>query len=406
MSTMPAQAGEPRLVVDAGDWERRQTLVTADWPKEYSAYRSLRDSDGGTIPIQMNAAGHASFILPALARGAAKTYELVPAPPSAGPDADEVQAKPEGGVLKLTAGGRPVLQYQADKGELPRPDIKPIFARGGFLHPILSPSGKLVSDSYPPNHLHHHGIWSPWTKAIFEGRATDFWNMGEGKGTVEFVALDATWSGPVHAGFQARHRFVDLTAPEPRVALHETWVVQVYRAGGAGSGGAGSGSDGHGAVARPYWIFDLSIRQECAGPSPLKLPKYHYGGLGFRGNREWDGKGNAFVLTSEGVTDRLRANESRARWCHIGGQVEGQLTGLAILDHPTNFRAPQPMRIHPTEPFFCYAPSQLGDWAITPEQPYAARYRFIVQDGPPDKAELDRLWNDYAHPPSVRFEAK
>jgi hypothetical protein len=29
-----------------------------------------------------------------------------------------------------------------------------------------------------------------------------------------------------------------------------------------------------------------------------------------------------------------------------------------------------------------------------------------VQDGPPDRAELDRLWNDYAHPPQVKVESQ
>ena len=81
--------------------------------------------------------------------------------------------------------------------------------------------------------------------------------------------------------------------------------------------------------------------------------------------------------------------------------VDGQLAGIAILGHPDNFRAPQPMRIHPDEPFFCFAPSQLGQWEIKPGTPYVSRYRFIVADGPPDEAEINRLWNDYAHPPRV-----
>jgi hypothetical protein len=84
--------------------------------------------------------------------------------------------------------------------------------------------------------------------------------------------------------------------------------------------------------------------------------------------------------------------------------VDGQPAGVGILCHPQNFRAPQPMRIHPNEPFFCYAPSQLGKWEIAPGQKYVSRYRFVVSDGPPDPAELNRLWNDYANPPQVTIE--
>jgi Methane oxygenase PmoA len=153
-------------------------------------------------------------------------------------------------------------------------------------------------------------------------------------------------------------------------------------------------------AASRYAVIDLVSTQRCAGTSALSLPQYHYGGLGFRGRREWDGKDNTFFLTSEGK-DRSNGHGTRARWCHISGAVDGQRAGLAMLDHPGNFRAPQPMRIHPTEPFFCYAPSQLGDWEIVPERPYVSRYRLIAFDGAPEPAELDRLWNDYADPPSV-----
>jgi hypothetical protein len=30
-----------------------------------------------------------------------------------------------------------------------------------------------------------------------------------------------------------------------------------------------------------------SSLQECAGPKPLKINKYHYGGMGLRGNHRW-----------------------------------------------------------------------------------------------------------------------
>jgi hypothetical protein len=109
-------------------------------------------------------------------------------------------------------------------------------------------------------------------------------------------------------------------------------------------------------------------------------------------------------LTSEGK-DRKTGNETRARWCWCGGPAEdGSTIGLTILDHPGNFRSPQPMRLNPTEPFFCYAPSQLGDWKIEKGTPYVARYRFIAADGPADVEEIERLWKDYAEPPKVTVE--
>ena len=62
------------------------------------------------------------------------------------------------------------------------------------------------------------------------------------------------------------------------------------------------------------------------------------------------------------------------------------------------------MRLHPKEPFFCFAPSQVDDWKIEPGKPYVSKYRFIVSDGPPDKNVFDQLWQAYANPPKVVIE--
>ncbi len=289
--------------------------------------------------------------------------------------------------MRITIGDRTVLHYQAEKSELPRADLEPIYRRGGYIHPVVTPGGTVITDDYPRNHKHHHGIWFPWTNTIFEGRKPDFWNMGKGTGTVEFTGLHSQWSGPVHAGFSSSHQFVDLIAKPKKVALTETWRVQVYATGKA------------------YHLFELESVQRCAGGSKIQFPQYRYGGLGFRGHGDWDGKENCFYLTANGESDRIKGHATRARWCHVGGRTGGKLGGIGVLCHPGNFRFPQPMRIHPSEPFFNFAPSQTGDWEIKPGEEYVSRYRFVVTDGKPDAALLERLWRDYAHPPRVEVYA-
>jgi hypothetical protein len=223
--------------------------------------------------------------------------------------------------------------------------------------------------------------------------------MGEGKGTVEFVALDRTWSGPVHAGFISRHRYMDLTAPEPKAALNETWTVRVFNVR------AISPDPNYTA---PYFLFDIDLKDECATKEPVKLPEYRYGGICARGNWAWNGKGKSFILTSEGETDAAKGdkNQVHARWVHLGGMVNGKFAGIAALAHPANFRFPEPVRLNPAEPYFNFAPQQAGDMEITPEKPFTAKYRFVVADGKPDAKELERLWNDYAHPPKVTVSEK
>jgi len=379
-------AAAPTITVDAGKFDRRDTVVSFELPKTMGKLTQAKAADGTTLPIQIDPDGKASMIIRMLPKGARATYSLVRTDTM---PAAEVKVVREKTKLRATVGDRTLLEYQAEPGELPREDIRQLLQRGGYIHPIFSPSGKLVTDDFPTNHIHHHGVWWAWTKTDFQGRHPDFWNMGDGKGKVDFVKLDQSWSGPVHGGFTARNQFVDLTAPKPVIALNEVWEVRIYNSVDAGRG----------------WIFDLISTQTCATPDPLKLPEYRYGGVGLRGNKAWNGKENTQFLTSEGEADRDKGNTTHGRWCDMSGLVEGARAGITVLGHPSNFRAPQPMRLHPDEPFFCFAPQQAGDMEIAPGAQYVSRYRFVVHDGAPDKSILDAAWNDFANPPTVTISA-
>ncbi len=386
-----APAFAASITVEAGDYDRRDCVAEFKWSQ--GPISTAVGERGIAVPVQAQD-GKGAILIPELKRGEKRTYTLSPGVLMRG---GRVMAKPSPGKVTLLEKDMPVLTYRTERTEFPpgRTDLTPIYQRGGYIHPVLSPSGKQVTDDYPVNHKHHHGIWFAWTHTEFEGRTPDFWNMGDGKGFVEFMGLDKTWSGAVHAGFISQHQQMDSTqkGAKPKTALLETWVVKLYAMGSQ--------------TKQPCYVFDMEITDKCAA-GPVKLPKYRYGGIGLRGNWAWNGKDKLNFLNSEGVTDRSKGDkgETVGRWAHIGGLVDGALTGMAVLDHPDNVRSPQPQRIHPTEPFLNLAPQQAGDVEITPEKPLTLRYRFVVADGAPDKAELDRLWNDYAHPPKVTVTEK
>lgn len=294
----------------------------------------------------------------------------------------DITARRQDRQVIISADGAEVLRYQCEPGDLPRAEIPEIYRRGGYLHPLSTPAGRVVTDDYPSNHLHHHGFWSAWTRTRHQGREPDFWNMGQGTGRVEFVRLLHLINDGESAGFAAEHQFIDLTGGAPRPVLTERWEVRVSRL-----------SDG------PYAI-DVVSRQSCAGPDPLELPRYHYGGFGFRGNWAWNGAGSCHFLTSEGISDRVAGNETRARWCWVGGRLEGDWCGITLMGHPQNFRAPQPVRLHPSEPFFCFAPQQLGAMALRPgEEPYVSRFRLVVADGRPDAGQIEQWWRQWTGSP-------
>lgn len=387
-----AQARNYRVSVASLDVERAVQVVRFTVPSDAPKQAVIEAPGGEILPLQVGSGGIATFVVPEQKAGAAGTFLLKPAAATSSAR-DGVEVKTEKGRLSVAVAGKPAFVYQMDREALPRADIKPEFKRAGYIHPVYSPTGKIVTDDYPSNHVHHHGIWTPWTKTKFQGRAPDFWNMGAKTGAEDFVALDRTWGGPVHGGFEARLQMVDLSAPTPVVALHETWKVTAYQVARA-------------AGRKPVTVFDLEVTQTCATKDPLQLPEYHYGGFGFRGADEWNGPGSAALfLTADGVADRIKGNNTRGHWCYLGGRIDGAVAGTAILGHPENFRAPQPMRLHPNMPYMSYVPQQLGEFAIEPGKPYRARFRFVATDGEPEKARIDALWNGYARGAVVTLSA-
>ncbi len=377
----------PRLRLDASEIARTQAWVTVQLPSSVrGADLQLRHEETGEIvPLQIGPDREAWAVVPSIPADKAVRYRIEPALKAT--SADRVVALRESSDVRVRVDGAPAFTYVGEPGRLPA-GVEDAYERGGYIHPVTTPSGRRVTEDYPPNHRHHHGIWSAWTSTRFEGRTPDFWNMGDRKGTVEFERLGRTWSGPLTAGLESRHRYMDLLAPTPKTVLLENWRVIAYAQPQA---------------TRPAHVFDLEITQSLAGNAPLELPTYRYGGLGMRGRHEWDGPDRTFFLTSTG-RGRVSGHGTRASWVHMSGDVDGQRAGLAMLSHPDNARSPQPMRIHPSEPFFNFAPQQAGPLAIRPGEVFTLRYRIVVMDGPPDAARLDAMWQAYALPVRARVE--
>lgn len=383
---LAASAHAKTLKIEAGPHHRIHTVVTVPAPDDMPENPGLRNSTGTILPLQLSDDGTATFILPELAAGKTAEFALVSMGNAVAENA--VALEKEDGV-SLSVAGNAAAGFVGVVKELPREGIDPVFLRGGYLHPIRTPTGNIVTDDYPSNHTHHHGVWTAWTNTVFQGRKPDFWNMGARKGKVDCKAVAFSWSGAVHAGLEAENEYTDLTSGKPVVALNESWTVKAFAV-----------TDGE----NPHHLLELAFVHTMAGDDDLELPQYRYGGLGIRGRAEWDGIGKAAFLTSEGVTDRDGANSKPARWVAMTGAAGEGKAGIAILGHPANFRAPQPIRIHPAEPFISFAPQMAGDMKITHGEEYRSAYRFVAFDGEPDKKLLDRLWHDYAEPPTATWE--
>ena len=386
-----AEAASPVILeVAAGDRDREGTVVTAEVPESIENERLAltRLDTGEAVPVQREGGAKARVVwilrdkLPA---GQVRRYRLA-APTGESPPGEAVQVSDDGKQLNVTVAGKPVLVY--NHAVVPSPDPEqPYYARSGHIHPVYNPSGQVVTDDFNPDHMHQHGIMFAWTKSTFEGRPANCWDQKGKQGNVEHVKVEGTGGGGVFGRFAVRLRHVNLNAPDgPKPMLDETWQVRVYNLAG-------------------HFLFDLESTQTCAGSSPLVVEEYHYGGMAIRGSVAWPDGSGADFLTSEGKS-RADGNHSRPRWCDIHGPIDGRVSGVCILSHPGNFRFPQPVRLHPSMPYFCFTPAVLGAFRIEPGgPPYVSRYRFYVHDGRLDPQAAERVWHDYAHPPKVRIVA-
>lgn len=301
-----------------------------------------------------------------------------------------IKVKTHDGGLLLTDHGKKVLQYNF-KTVYPPAGVDTVFKRSGFIHPLWSPDGHVLTQINPPDHRHHVGIWNPWTDVMFEGKMVDFWNLVKKEGTVKFSKFISKTEGPVYGGFKALQEhvvFEDTTMQHQKTALDEVWDVRVYYN-----------------VGEKMWLWDFTSILNCATPDPVILKEYRYGGFGFRATHDWNDE-NSKVLTSEGKT-RKDADASRARWCMIDGDVTGGHSGILFMDYPANYNFPEPMRVWPEhmngrgDVFFSFSPTRNMDWPLYPDKRYVLKYRMLVYDGTISPAEAENTWKSFGHPPQV-----
>ncbi len=389
LARVPESQAAPRkplgkVTIAAGDHARQNTPATFKLPIELGGRALELRGPGGPLPLTVTAEGDAHVVIPRLAKAEVRKFDLAEARRPAAGSGVEVKAEPSG--LRISIAGRPAFHYRA-VGAAPRPEIGPEFVRGGYLHPVFTPAGVAVTDDYPKDHKHQHGIWTAWTSTEYEGRKPDFWNMGQKKARKDHASIGTTFSGPAAGGFAAKLNSTDLLANPAKVVIEEDWKVIAYRLPGRS----------------PHHVFDLTWTDTVVGNSPLVLPEYRYGGLGVRGHIAWLDKAAPRFLTSEGK-DRVAGDNTTARWVFMGGKVESAPVGIAVLDHPGNFRHPQPLRLHPDKPYLSVAPQKVGRHQLDPGKPYVSRYRFVVSDGEPDAGTMERFFTDWAHPPVVTVE--
>jgi hypothetical protein len=288
--------------------------------------------------------------------------------------------------LDFKSEGQLVLTYQTATASVPE-GVKAEFCKSGFIHPLNSPSGQTLTRIQPPDHYHHYGIWGPWTKTTIESREVDFWNLGDGKGRVDFGKLISKKANKDFAEIVVRQNHMDLLAPSgPQLALEEDLSIRIWT------------------KKTEHFLVDYTTTISTPLSSSVMLDAYRYGGgIGFRATEVWD-PSNSTILTSGGL-DRKVADGSFAKWVIVEGvsNAASGRSGILFLSHPNNRSHPEPLRVWPEDDqggkgnvFIEFCPIRHESWEIFPEKKYTLKYRMVVFDGELSAYEAENYWRDFS----------
>jgi hypothetical protein len=266
--------------------------------------------------------------------------------------------------------------------------------RSGNIHPIWSPSGKVLSEIHAKTHGHHLGLWGGWVRTTYQGIQYDFWNLKlpEEQEMVQFS--DWAWqrpSGPLMSGFKGNHEYLLEIDGTFEKVMHEALEIKVFNS-------------------RFGCLFDYDVEQQWLKDEPLKLLKHRYGGpIAWRYPSTWiDHSGRA--VSSNGNTQKLVERDgvdgTTARWLKVHGQAEGQaLAGFLIMSHPDNFRHPENLRLLHDGPnsggYVHFTPIRTEPWVLEKGQKQRSRFRICTYDGVMRASDAELLWKQFATDPII-----
>lgn len=239
--------------------------------------------------------------------------------------------------------------------------------RKPHVHPLRTPSGRVLTTVEPEDHPWQRGLW--FSIKFVDG--DNFWEELPPYGVLRHVAGDTVhWVG----------------ADRETVVLEETRHLD------------------HVAVGESAYAIDWDTTLVAGEDVVLDRTEYTtwggYGGLSLRGRPDWS---HTRLLTDDG-REHDRVTGEPGRWLDITGTVEGTTAGVALLDHPSNPRAPVPW----------YASTEAGPgygdgWAnfvnaaflfhepmqLDAGEPLRFRYRVVVHDGDAGADRVDGWWRTW-----------
>lgn len=266
-----------------------------------------------------------------------------------------------------------------------------------ILWPIIGPTGQPMTRAYPMetiagekhDHPHQRSLW--FTHGDVNG--IDFWSEPISYKAGKMPAGKKLGS-IVHREFLA----VEARDGKALISTANDWVDAQGKKQCEDVRRVTCSTDGDARIID----FDITLRAE---PEAVTFGDTKEGCFGIRipTSMDVDSKQGGQIVTSEGLTDK-NAWGKPARWVDYHGPVAGQQVGIAVLNHPSSFRAPTPWHVR-TYGLFAANPFGLHDFdpkietgAVTIKrgETLSLSYRVVLHRGDEKSADIQAAYERYA----------
>jgi acetyl esterase/lipase len=182
-----------------------------------------------------------------------------------------------------------------------------------FFREVRAADGTLLSRPISPpggDHPHHTGIWL----AIDEVNGTEFWHA---EGRIQNESVVVRQSGANPARLQVRNGWL---APDGKLVLQEETTIAIYE--------------------NRLLVYDIVL---TAADEEVSFGDTEEGFFAFRMADSMREEAGGRVRSAAGVESASACWGRTSPWVDYCGEVAGNTYGVAIFDHPLNFR---PGRYH------------------------------------------------------------
>jgi hypothetical protein len=272
--------------------------------------------------------------------------------------------------LRVLDGGKPVFVYNfatITNHAVPEADHRR--SRSCYIHPVHGLDGEILTDDFPKDHYHHHGIFWTWPHVAVDGREHDLWAGDSIR--QQFVRWLARQTGPAAAVLGVENGWF---VGDQKVLTERVWMRAYH-------------------VAGQWRALDIELFLIPSG-RPITLRGAEgksYGGLTIRFAPQ-----SPAVITVPSGTIQQDLTTTILRWADLSARMSGSenTSGAAVFISPDHPDYP------PTWLLRHYGPLCVGWPGVEPQtlaadRPVRLAYRIGIHRGEASTAELARLYEAY-----------